>query len=306
MRTRTVIRAALLGMLASTLLVSPASADTVVKVTADGEADWHIGRDPNNVAPYAFTTAQASIGNGSLSAGPIGPINTNKFVAELFDVDPPNVTGMPVAGLQTISYDFMISSGAPADAKHFYLNVYANKPGSNGFHDCRYDKIPVTAVVGQWTTATFSASDTNLGRARNGPCPATLAGMAAGSTITFISLNLGDTNTGDVGRAGYFDNVRVVTDTGTTVYDFDVDVDADDDGVEDDVDNCPSTANADQADADDDGAGDACDPDDDNDGVGDADDTNSMDDCKNNGWRRFTNPVFRNQGQCVAFHNHAG
>jgi hypothetical protein len=36
--------------------------------------------------------------------------------------------------------------------------------------------------------------------------------------------------------------------------------DADGDGVPDDVDNCPSTANADQADVDDDGAGDACDP----------------------------------------------
>lgn len=48
--------------------------------------------------------------------------------------------------------------------------------------------------------------------------------------------------------------------------------DTDGDGYADDVDNCPTVANADQLDTDNDGAGDACDPDDDNDTVPDAED----------------------------------
>ena len=50
------------------------------------------------------------------------------------------------------------------------------------------------------------------------------------------------------------------------------DTDDDGDGVEDSLDNCPLTANADQLDTDGDGIGDACDTDDDGDGVEDSDD----------------------------------
>jgi len=49
-------------------------------------------------------------------------------------------------------------------------------------------------------------------------------------------------------------------------------LDTDGDGIEDDADNCPDTANSDQTDTDYDGAGNACDPDDDDDGVADGTD----------------------------------
>ena len=56
------------------------------------------------------------------------------------------------------------------------------------------------------------------------------------------------------------------------VVDDGFDLDDDDDGVADTADNCAAIANADQADFDSDGAGDACDTDDDGDGVADTDD----------------------------------
>lgn len=65
-------------------------------------------------------------------------------------------------------------------------------------------------------------------------------------------------------------NVNFITNTGTrTVTQFN---DSDLDGIVDDSDNCPFTANADQADTDGDGIGDVCEGDQDGDGVPDATD----------------------------------
>ena len=100
--------------------------------------------------------------------------------------------------------------------------------------------------------------------------------------------------------------------------------DADNDGVTDSADNCPTTFNPGQENADGDAQGDVCDPDDDNDGVLDGNDlcpgtptgtpvgasgcplVTNKDQCKNGGWQNFTRAngtFFKNQGDCVSYTN---
>lgn len=336
---------ALLGFFGLLFVSSAVAAGTVVVMgnTAAGENQpgWLFNRDVTTSTPYEFNTAAASIGAGSLYVKPITNTNTSglapsgnwdKFVAE-------NFVNAPMADVNSIAYDFKIGSGGvDTQEEQFYMNVYANFGVSpdDKFYDCRYSVVPTVGSTAGFTTVTFDPTQAYPVATRGGanaspfPCPAVPADMdlaSAGSNIRMFALNLGDTSASDLGLDGYFDKVVVDLDsTGVTTSDFEPDTDAD--GVADAADNCPLVANADQANADADSLGDACDTDDDNDtvsdlvdncplaantnqadfdvdGVGDVCDSltgpaTSKDQCKNGGWKLFNAPSYKNQGMCVS------
>jgi hypothetical protein len=217
---RTNILKLLIGALAVIGLATATSANaatTTVRVDSNGDAGWTFNPDPANATPYHFTTDEQSIGFGSLFVEPISSTPAHKFIGGLS-------LGVPVADLESISYDFLIAgNGTAASAKQFYLNVYANIDDSNNFYDCRFDYIPLVGSTTDFTTASFSSTDPAVVTRRGtriAACPATLDGMPAGSHVRAIAINVGDTTATDAGLAGYYDNVVVEQTSDTTVYDF--------------------------------------------------------------------------------------
>ncbi len=194
-----------------------AATNTLV-VDENNSQGWVFNPDLTNATPYEFNDDEASLGDGSLFVEPISSTAAHKFIAaKTLDVPVPNLT--------SVSYDFLVAGdGVAADAQHFYLNVYTKLADSTAYYNCRFDYVPGIGSTTDFTTATFAATSTPSDIAdRAGDdfnCPATLAGMPADSTASFITLNVGDTSANDDGLAGYFDNVVVSTLSDTTTYDF--------------------------------------------------------------------------------------
>ncbi len=133
-------------------------------------------------------------------------------------------------------------------------------------------------TIEEWTTLVNSAGITDFTTAFNSSLKLTTAGYRDHYTGMYELLGYGEGyywSSSDV-RALYFNYnsagmIQQFQATGFSVRCIaditNIDEDEDDDGVNDDVDNCPSITNPDQADNDNDGQGDVCDTDDDNDGV---------------------------------------
>lgn len=236
-------------------------AATTVLVTGNTSAGenqpgWLFNRDTATDTPYEFNTDEASIGVGSLYVLPIGATAADKFVGE-------NFLNMPVADVESISYDFMIGAGGLAtQEEHFYMNVYANFGESDDlkYYDCRYNVVPTVGSVSGFTTVTFDPTVAYPVTTRGSSpytCPAVPADMdllSAGSNVRMFALNVGDTSASDVGLDGYLDNVVVTTSSDETIYNFD-----------------PALTPA------------------------------TKEECKNGGWMSFNSPAFKNQGACVSF-----
>lgn len=195
---------------------------------AENELGWMFNRDPRTATKYIFNSVTASLGNGSIYAGPITNTNFNsvpsnnpdwdKFIAEYFYLD-------TVESFDALSYDFKIAgNGTAADANDFYLNVYTNLPSSpvTGFYDCRFDFVPTTGSTSAFSTFAVDKDSvaTRVVARNSAVCPTTLAGMPDGATIRVFAINVGDTSATDTGLAGHIDRAVISTTTEKTTYDF--------------------------------------------------------------------------------------
>jgi hypothetical protein len=189
-----------------------------VTVTPSNTQGWVFNGDPTTATPYEFSTAEHSIGSGSLYLPPIGSNASDKFIAS-------KILDVPTPDLSSVSYDFLVAgNGTRTSADQYYLNVYTKLAGSTAYYNCRFDYVPAMGSTSAFTPASFDQASMPVSvgdRANdNFTCPSTLAGMPADSTVSFITLNVGDTSANDTGLAGYLDKVVVSTAAAITTYDF--------------------------------------------------------------------------------------
>lgn len=209
-------------LIMSLLVTSAFASSHTVVVTPASMGDWTLNPDAPNVTPAGFSTAQASIGIGSIHAAPIGNPPAAKLILKY---EP--AASIPVSSFESVSIDFRIdaasTSTAPNPHKQFYINVYTLAPGATSWYSCRFDYVAGSGSTTNWTqlTAASSATPTSVGKHSSVPtCPTTLAGMPSGSVVWRIAVNLGDTSANDVGIGGFFDKAQLTVGGSTTVFDF--------------------------------------------------------------------------------------
>lgn len=194
-------------------------------IVRDGEAydeDWVFNDEPPNVTPAAYTTDEASTGLGSLHVPSItnDTGNVEKFILRYV---PP--TEVVLDAFDGFSIDFLVdAAGSNTNPNQFYVNLYAltPDPDDGGWYDCRFDFVASAGSTSSWTPLAFDAASvaTAVGDKLGGGCPTRIEGLPTGSTMLFLSVNLGDTSANDTGSGGYFDNAQLGMAGDTTTWDL--------------------------------------------------------------------------------------
>lgn len=211
------------GIFASTYAVS--SSTVVTETKREG---WLFNPDPTTATPYEFNEDAASTGSGSLFVSPIQNDEPNtggtlgrydKFIALL-------PTDYASQNFESVDFDFKLGAGVDtAKANQVYLNVYTKVLGStSSYYDCRFDQVATSGSDASFSTVSFDSTvaPTNVAKwsGSTASCPTTLSGLPSGSTVTAVSLNLGDTSLSDQNVSAYFDNAVISSAGDSIAYDF--------------------------------------------------------------------------------------
>jgi len=244
----------------------PSMPEFEVSLMSETTYFWRV-RSVNDCGNGAFVSASFTTGNVSCvnrpstdtpvgipdGSGFFGPVNGPPGISSLLVTDAINITDVNVT--VNISHSFVsdvtLILTSPAGTE---VVLFSNTGGSaDDFVDTVFDSDATEAISD--ASAPFTGTFTPVGDL------STIVGEGSGGVWTLTGL---DAFGGDVG----------------TINDWSLEIcgavqpDADSDGIADADDNCPNTANLDQADLDDDGIGDVCDVDLDGDGV-----ANAVDNC---------------------------
>lgn len=205
------------------LTVATAFADsTTIVVDSNPDEGWAFNAEPPFVTPADYTTDEASIGIGSIHVEPITNSggNQNKFILRYV-----SDSEILVSDFESFSIDFLIDDDDTSQVNQFYINFYTltPDPSDGSWYDCRFDYVADSGSISSWSTLGFAAGDAadNVdSKLTTGSCPTSPAGMPAGSTVLFTSVNLGDTSANDTTVGGYFDNAQLTVSGSTTIFDF--------------------------------------------------------------------------------------
>jgi hypothetical protein len=250
---------------------------------------------PSTAGAFVDGPANPPLGDGSLQLTTV----TGSEKVFLFNYDH---IGTKLKDINDISYSTYRQVGSAQQVAALNVVIDFNGPAEDGgFSTLVFEPVYNTAqgpvVSGQWQNWVADGSGILWStRPINGQC----AGATASCDKTWdeiVANNPDATILGGVGINQGSGNPGLISNVDAFKFDcttYDFESDDDNDSVGNGSDNCPINANPNQEDTDGDGIGDACD---------DSTKPTTKDQCKNGGWKRFNDPAFKNQGDCIQFVN---